>query len=105
MKVYGEADVQINIFLISALVGGDRSAPRHGCFTPQRKSLRYPLDRRPGGAPESVWATWKREKSRPYWDSDSELSPIQPVASRYTYCAIPDLNSQFYTVEFNIKRS
>jgi hypothetical protein len=34
MKAYGEVDVQIHIFLISALVEGEWSASRPGRFTP-----------------------------------------------------------------------
>jgi hypothetical protein len=34
MKVYGRADVEIQIFLTSALVGGEWSASRPGNFTP-----------------------------------------------------------------------
>jgi hypothetical protein len=46
-------------------------------------------------APEPVWTTWKRENSWPYWDSDSDSSVVQPVASRYTDWAVsaPYLNS------------
>jgi hypothetical protein len=35
MKVYGEVDVQIYIFLTSALVGGEWSASRSARFTPR----------------------------------------------------------------------
>jgi hypothetical protein len=48
MKTYGAVDVQIQIFLTSALVGGEWSASRLGRFTPEKK-LRYPLNRRLGG--------------------------------------------------------
>jgi hypothetical protein len=34
MKVHGGVDVQIHIFLTSALVEGERSASRPGRFTP-----------------------------------------------------------------------
>jgi hypothetical protein len=34
----------------------------------------------------------RREKSRPYRDSNSNLSAVQPVANRYTDCAIRLLN-------------
>jgi hypothetical protein len=33
MKAYGEVDVYIHIFLASALVGGEWSVSRSGCFT------------------------------------------------------------------------
>jgi hypothetical protein len=48
MKAYGGVDVQIHIFLTSALVEGEWSASRPGRFTPE-KSPRYPLYRRLGG--------------------------------------------------------
>jgi hypothetical protein len=35
MKAYGGVDVQIHIFLTSALVGGEWSASRPGRFTPR----------------------------------------------------------------------
>jgi hypothetical protein len=34
MNTYWEMDVQIHVFLISALVGGEWSASRPDCFTP-----------------------------------------------------------------------
>jgi hypothetical protein len=46
MKVYGGVDVEIHIFLTSALVRREWSASRPGRFTPWPKSARYPLDRR-----------------------------------------------------------
>jgi hypothetical protein len=49
MKAYVGVDVQIHILLTSALVGGEWSASRTGCFTSGGKSRQYPLDRRLGG--------------------------------------------------------
>jgi hypothetical protein len=40
MKVYGGVDVQIRIFLTSALAGGEWSASRLGRFTPRDRALR-----------------------------------------------------------------
>jgi hypothetical protein len=37
MKVYGGVDVYIHIFLISALVGGERSSSGTYRFTPKKK--------------------------------------------------------------------
>jgi hypothetical protein len=54
---------------------------------PLGKSPRYPLDRR--WTPEPVWTTWRINNSWPYRDSTSDPSLFQPVASRYTDCAIP----------------
>jgi hypothetical protein len=56
-------------------------------FYPRGKSPWYPSDRRLGWSPEPVWATWRRENSWPYRDSNSVPSVVQPVASRYTNCA------------------
>jgi hypothetical protein len=39
MKAYGVLDVQIHIFLTSALVGGEWSASRPGGFTPGKEPL------------------------------------------------------------------
>jgi hypothetical protein len=38
MKTYGGVDVQIHIFLISALVGGEWSASCAGRFTPRERA-------------------------------------------------------------------
>jgi hypothetical protein len=48
MKVYGGVDVQKDVFLTLALVGGEWLASRPGRFTPG-KDPRYPLDRKLGG--------------------------------------------------------
>jgi hypothetical protein len=53
-------DVQIHIFLTSALAGGEWSASRTGRFTPGGKSPRYPLDRL--GGPQSRSARRGEEK-------------------------------------------
>jgi hypothetical protein len=39
MKMHGKAYVYINVFLASALVGGEWSASRPGCFTPGEIAL------------------------------------------------------------------
>jgi hypothetical protein len=38
MKAYGGVDVQINVFLTSALVGGEWSVSRPGRFTPEERA-------------------------------------------------------------------
>jgi hypothetical protein len=63
---------------------------------PQGKSPRYPLYRRLGG-PQSQSGR-RGEKSFPYRDSNFDLSAVQPVASRYTDCAIPNLNYLNFTI-------
>jgi hypothetical protein len=47
-------------------------------------------------APEPVWTTWRSENSCRYRDSNSELLVDQPVARRYTDCAIPALWDQYF---------
>jgi hypothetical protein len=44
MTTYGKMEVQVHVCLTSALVGGEWSASRLGCFTPK-----HPLDRRLSG--------------------------------------------------------
>jgi hypothetical protein len=56
-------------------------------FTSRPFYTQYPLDRRLGG-PQGVCRTWRRENSWLQRDSNSDPSVVQPVASRYTDCAI-----------------
>jgi hypothetical protein len=79
-------------FLISTLDGGEWSVSRPSRFTPRGKRLRYPLDR----GPEPVWTAWRSENSGPYPDSSSDLSVTQPVASRYTDCALTETYMYIY---------
>jgi hypothetical protein len=67
MKTYGGVDVQINIFLTSALVG----APGTHCI---------------GGwvNPRASLDDWRSENSCSYLDSNYDPSVVQPIASRYT---------------------
>jgi hypothetical protein len=51
---------------------------------PRWKSTMCQLDRRLGGPPEPVWTTWRRENCLPYQDSNSDLSVVQPIVSRYS---------------------
>jgi hypothetical protein len=39
-----------------------------------------------GSAREPAWTTWRREKSRPYKDSNSDPWAVYPVANHYTDC-------------------
>jgi hypothetical protein len=75
MKAYGGMDVHIHDFLTSALVGSEWSASR---------LCRFTLGQR---APGTHWiGGWVGTKAGygPYRDSNSELSAVQAVASRYT---------------------
>jgi hypothetical protein len=78
--------VYIHISLTSALAGGECSASRPGRFTPGGKSPRYPLDRGFGG-PQSR-SGQRAENPWQYWESSSDPSVVQLVASRYTNYAI-----------------
>jgi hypothetical protein len=69
--------VQIQVFLTSALVGGDWSASCPDRFTPRKK--RDPVG---WGAPEPALKLYRRENSCLYQDSNSESSFVKPVASR-----------------------
>jgi hypothetical protein len=61
----------------SALDGVEGSSLTHRPFTPEKQCPTYPLDRRWGRAPESVWTRWRRQISTP----DRNGTPVvQPVA-------------------------
>jgi hypothetical protein len=57
MKTYVGVDVKIHAFLTSALVGGEWSTPRTGCFTLGENSPPYILDRRLDGLQERLIMT------------------------------------------------
>jgi hypothetical protein len=90
MKAYGRMDVLIHIFLNSALVGGEWwSASRCGRFTTG--------ERDPGTHRMKEWVGLiaglddvEKREFLPYWDSNSDTSVFQSVASRYTDCAAMD---------------
>jgi hypothetical protein len=84
IKTYGGVDVQIYIFLTSALAGGEWSLSRPCLFTPRGKSSRYPLSRKLGG-PQS---RSRRRGEEKILHSNSDPSVVQPVASRYTDYAV-----------------
>jgi hypothetical protein len=71
MKAYGRGDVEIHIFLTSALAGGEWSASRPGRFTPGKEPPVL-IRKEVGWTPEPVWTTWRRENTWPYRDSNSE---------------------------------
>jgi hypothetical protein len=87
MKAYGGVDVWSYIFLTSALIGGEWSASRPCRFTPGERAF----DTHWVGGRVGLWTKWRRENSWPYRDSNSDVSVVQPVASRYTDYAIPSI--------------
>jgi hypothetical protein len=80
-------DMQIRVFLTSALVGWVVSFTPRPLY-PQGKSPWYSLDKMLGGPLKPVWMTWRGEKSCPYRDSKSDPSAVRPAASHYTDCPI-----------------
>jgi hypothetical protein len=85
--------------LTSALVGGEWSDSPTCRFTPGERDQGY-TGYEAGWALEPVWTTWRSENSCPYWDSNSDPLVVQPVASRYTDCAIPALPILKRTVNY-----
>jgi hypothetical protein len=83
MKTYRGVDVQIHIFLTSALVGGEWSTSRPGHFTPG--------ERAPGTHWIGGWVDLIAGLDHLETLLGLELRPpvVQPVASRYTDYAIP----------------
>jgi hypothetical protein len=83
----------IHVFFTSALVGGDWSASRPGRFTLGEIA--------PGthwiGGCVNTSTKWRSENFCLYRDSNSDPLVLQPVASRYTVCAIPALHIGLYT--------
>jgi hypothetical protein len=80
MKTYGGVDVSIHVFTTLA--------SRPGRFNLETEPP-VPIGQETGWAQEPVCATWKKENSWYHRDSNSDPSVVQPVASRYTDCAIP----------------
>jgi hypothetical protein len=72
-------DVQIHVFLTSALVGGERSTSRRGRFTPRERAHGIHWI---GG-----WVDLRAGLEN--LEKNSDPSVLQPVASRYTDYAIP----------------
>jgi hypothetical protein len=71
-------DVQIHVYLTTALVGGGRSTSHTGCFTPKESDPAINCIRGWVGPKASG------ENSSPYQNSNSDPSVLQPVASRCT---------------------
>jgi hypothetical protein len=87
MKVYGGVDV----FFTSALVGGERSASRPGLFTPGERA---PGTHLIGGwvGPRAGLDDVEERKFLTLPGLELRSLLVQPVASRYTDCAIPARN-------------
>jgi hypothetical protein len=85
MKTYGGVDEYINVFLTSALAGGEWSASRPCRFTPGKR------DSVPTGweGPRIDLDDVEKRKNLPLRVSNSNPLAIQPVVSRYSDCAIP----------------
>jgi hypothetical protein len=80
MKACGGVNIYIyHIFLTSALVGGEWSASLPGRFTPRESA---PGTHWIGGwvDPRAGLDDVEKRKSRPYRDSNSDPSVVQPVA-------------------------
>jgi hypothetical protein len=82
MKAYGGVDVQIHIFLTSALVRGEWSASRPGRFTPEER------------APGTHWiGGWVNPRAGlddvEKWKFLTLPGLVQPATRRYTDWAIP----------------
>jgi hypothetical protein len=92
MKTYGGVDVQIHVFLTSALVEVDWSASFSGRFT-----LTPPPPKERAASTRN--RSWRRgEKSCPYRDSNFDPSAVQPVASPYTDFPIPALSYMYVQI-------
>jgi hypothetical protein len=87
MRAYGGLNVRIHIFLTSALAGGERSASRPYRFTPEESE---PSTHWIGGWVHPRFGLDDVEKRKFLVLPGLELRHFgrQPVASRYTDCAI-----------------
>jgi hypothetical protein len=88
MKAYGGEDVQIHIFLTSALSGGEWSGSCPGHFTPGETT---PGTHWIGGwvDPRASLDDVEKRKFLTLPDSNSDPSVVHPIASCYTDYAIP----------------
>jgi hypothetical protein len=83
MKAYGGVDVQMHVFLTSALVQGEWSASHPSCFTPGERA---PSTHWIGGwaDPKAGLDNMEKLKSLTYHELNSHPSVIQPIAGCYT---------------------
>jgi hypothetical protein len=77
MKAYGGVDVYIHIFLTLALVECEWSASHLGRFTPGSHWIGGWVGPRTGLGDVEKGNSWR------YWDSNSDPSIVQPMASRH----------------------
>jgi hypothetical protein len=87
MKTYGGVNIWIHIFLTSALAGDEWSASRSGRFALGEKAHDTHWIR--GWVGPRAGLDDVENRKFLYEDSNSDLSVVQPVASRYTDYAIP----------------
>jgi len=64
MKVYRGMEVQLHLFLTSALHGGERSALHPGSFI-SGEGAQGTLDYRARWTPKAIWTLWRRHKISP----------------------------------------
>jgi hypothetical protein len=102
MKAYGGVHIYIYIFLTSALAGGEWSASLPGRFTPG--------ERAPGTRCIGCWMGpraglnhMEKRKFLTLLGLELDSSVVQPIASRYTDCAIPA--SSAFVVENTVNRA
>jgi hypothetical protein len=83
VKTYGGVDVNIHVFMPSALGRGEWSVSRRGRFTPRERT---PGTHWIGGwvCPRAGLNAVKRRIFCPCWESNPNSSAVQPVAHRYT---------------------
>jgi hypothetical protein len=88
MDKYEGVEIQLHMFLITALDEGKWSALRPGRFTPRERA---PGTHSTGGwvGPRAVLdAVVRRKIPSPRWESNPRTPIVQPLAQCYTDCAI-----------------
>jgi hypothetical protein len=74
-----EVELELHLFLTSALDACVWSASREVQFIPRRKSPLSPLNRRRGGLQSKSAGFGKEENLQPYWTSNHNSSSVHPV--------------------------
>jgi hypothetical protein len=97
MKAYGRVDVKIQVFLTSALVGGEWSDSRSARFTPGKRASPYPLGMRLGG-PQNQSGRRGEEK---ILDLTGARTPTSRPSSPYSV-AIPTALSRSSYIPLNV---